>query len=232
MKAMILFDMLTVRKYLLQQAVMGIVLGAVVCLVMENLYFVIPLLTMLVAYTISFSLMALDERNGWEQFRLALPVTRGNVVVGRYVSCALFSLVGILIGLAITGGLMLAAHIAPNVGALGSLLASFSWRSIVLVGAVGVGLTLVMFSIVLPFVMRLGMTKAARIVVVAFVLVIFGGVSISGHSGAPAFIQDFGLWLQAPSGAWLLAAAIVAACLALYALSAAVSVRLYRHREV
>ena len=38
MKAMILSDMLTAKKYLVQQLVVALLVGGFVCIVMENLY--------------------------------------------------------------------------------------------------------------------------------------------------------------------------------------------------
>ena len=43
-----------------------------------------------------FSIFAYDEMNGWERFRMTLPLTKQQVAYGRYVSMLIVSVVSML----------------------------------------------------------------------------------------------------------------------------------------
>ena len=43
-----------------------------------------------------FSIFAYDEMNGWERFRMTLPLTKHQVAYGRYVSMLIVSVVSML----------------------------------------------------------------------------------------------------------------------------------------
>ena len=83
MRTVIISDILTMRKPLAQLALIGVFIALFTGSVAIAGFF--PLLFMT-------SLFTVDEQNGWERFRLTLPVTRSQVVRGRYltvlVSCA------------------------------------------------------------------------------------------------------------------------------------------------
>ena len=88
MKAMIVSDFAVLRSALLQllgicaiiALFMGYVMGAVGTA---------AAIAAMVPFMGLFSLAAYDEQNNWERFRLTLPLTRRQVVFGRYASIAL-----------------------------------------------------------------------------------------------------------------------------------------------
>ncbi len=63
---------------------------------------IMPIMALMLAYSVGFTLVAFDERNDWERFRLTLPLSRANVVQGRYATFVVMTLVGLVLGVAVT----------------------------------------------------------------------------------------------------------------------------------
>lgn len=100
MKAMIVSDFAVLRSALLQllgicaiiALFMGYVMGAVGTA---------AAIAAMVPFMGLFSLAAYDEQNNWERFRLTLPLTRRQVVFGRYASIALLTVGSLALALAL-----------------------------------------------------------------------------------------------------------------------------------
>ncbi len=232
MKAMILSDMLTAKKYLVQQLVVALLVGGFVCIVMENLYVVAPMLAVLIPFSLAFTIIALDERGDWQQFRLALPLSRADVVVGRYLSLGLLALIGMVTGLVLTGLVIAAAQLLPSVPQLANLMTNFSWQAVLFSSVIGLAVILFMLAITMPLVSRFGMTKAVRylpLIVIIGVMLLLTGLK---DFEAPAFLLDFIAWVATPAGTVAVAAGTLIIMLVLYALSATVAVKLYAKREL
>ena len=232
MKAMFLSDVLVARKYLSQQLVISILVGAFIAVMMGNLYATAPTIGVMMPFSLAVTILALDERAGWQQFRLALPITRADVVIGRYASFALLCLAGIAIGLLATLILIAAAQAAPTVPQLAVLMENFSWQALLIASVASVAILLLMLAIVMPAFVRFGMTKAVRLIpliVIVFVLIAFQAVD--GNIAAELVKNVEGL-LQTPGGDAALIAGVLALAAALYAASAALSVKLYAKREL
>lgn len=103
MKAMIVSDFAVLRSALLQllgicaiiALFMGYVMGA----------WAPRLPAAMVPFMGLFSLAAYDEQNNWERFRLTLPLTRRQVVFGRYASIALLTVGSLALALALGLGI-------------------------------------------------------------------------------------------------------------------------------
>lgn len=235
MKAMILTDFIVMRKYLIQQSVIGLVLGVVLAFIMENPYVILPLVGVMVSVTCAFTLLALDERNRWEAFRLALPLSRRNVVVGRYASLFASSTIGFAVGVVASILVVVLASVLMGLG-YGSAGALFMASNVALsayalAGVAGALIISVMLSVMLPLAFRFGMTRAVRFVpmiVVVAVLVAFAATT----SGSADFIVAFSDVLLSAGGIWAFAAFGAVLSLAIYVLSAVVACRLYESREL
>ena len=129
MKAMIMSDLLIAKKYLLQQLGVSIAVGIFITVVIGNLYVAAPMVGVMIPFSLTITILALDERANWQQFRLALPMSRSNVIAGRYVSFALLALLGIAAGLLVTLVMVAVAQIAPGVPQLADLMGNFSWQA-------------------------------------------------------------------------------------------------------
>lgn len=233
MKAMILTDFIVMRKYLIQQSVIGLVLGVVLAFIMENPYVILPLVGVMVSVTCAFTLLALDERNRWEAFRLALPLSRRNVVVGRYASLFASSTIGFAVGVIASILVLASVLMGLGYGSAGALFmaSNVALSAYALAGVAGALIISVMLSVMLPLAFRFGMTRAVRFVpmiVVVAVLLAFAATT----SGSADFIVAFSDVLLSAGGIWAFAAFGAVLSLAIYVLSAVVACRLYESREL
>ena len=231
MRAMILSDMLMSKKYIVQQAIMAVIVSVIVSMVTENLFITVPMVTVMIPFSLTFTLLAFDERNNWQQFRLALPITRTNVIAGRYASLALIVLMGLCTGMVALAILIIATTFLPNVHPFASLLANFSWQATVLVAVASVSAIVVMLAFVLPFVVRFGMTKAVRSMSIVFVLLFVGVFALGSAAGVGNSLEAFFTWVIAPEGTLVTAGIMLAAAALFYAASGLVSTKLYAKRE-
>ncbi len=232
MKAMFLSDLLIAKKYLPQQLISGLLVSVFMALVMQNLYVVTPALSVMVPFGVAFTVLAFDERDNWQQFRLALPLSRTNVITGRYASFALLIVLGVATGLVATGLLMSVATVAKDIPLLADLMMNFSWQAIVVTAVAGTAFILVTLSATLPLFSRFGMTKGVRF---APFIAVFGSVGLfvlGGTYAAPEFIAQVGAWIQTTEGTLAVSGIALAGSVALYALSCLLSVKLYQNREL
>ena len=197
-----------------------------------------------IALSVVNRLMAYDEQNNWQAFRQALPLSRSQVVCGRYVTVALcvFAslLVGIAVALLIDLGISVAISINPGLQLnTWSELVDLSLRLRDLVelfvacGAAGVAVSFFGLALTLPFMFRFGFTRGARYIPLVFValslLMFLGmeGLSSSGFDPASLapLLENTGTIVGISLGAVLVS-------LVVYGLSCLVSLRLYTTREL
>lgn len=234
MKAMLLTDLITARSYLVQQGLLFAAVAVFVTVamgggaVMASAMYVamLPLLYL-------FSIASYDELNGWERFRMALPLSRRDIVLGRYASLLVVFALCIAAGTVLAGvitaatSLPLPAPIAERLGSESSL------EALVAGPALATALVMTVCAASLPLIMRQGLTKAVRVVLIALVLGIAGVAALMQDTpvGEAAETLVDGLLSSAPSAIALMCA-LVGASLVLYGISAAVSVKLYERREL
>lgn len=231
MKAMIISDLLVAKKYLIQQSLIGIIVGVFICVVMGNLYVISPAIGIMIPFSLAFTIIAFDERDNWQQFRLSLPMSRREIIFGRYLSFGMIAIGGLALGLCATGLIIAIATLAPNISILGDLMVNFSWQALVLTNAAAIAIILLMLAITMPLVSRFGMTKAVRYIPL---LVIIGVVllpNLAQLGGVPEFVMKFGSWVQTAEGTLITAGVVAVVSFALYALSGALSTKLYQKRE-
>ncbi len=173
-----------------------------------------------------FSLGGYDDQNGWGRFRATLPLSRREVVVGRYLAVLALGLVGVVLGVAmgmafqaVVAVLPMAAH--PDVYGLPDLFASS-------VASMACGL--VICSVAMPFCVKYGAIRGARIfacaVAVAASLAIAAGMNLVG----PETLAGVGAWVDANVAACVAIVTVVAAVA--YAASCAVSLRIYGAKDL
>ena len=103
MKTMILSDLIVMRRNLIQLFLTCLIITIVISLAMNNTLAVvggcfgamIPLLYL-------FSIAAYDEMNEWQTYRLTLPTTRKDIMIGRYASLLFVALVSALAGIIVS----------------------------------------------------------------------------------------------------------------------------------
>ena len=230
MKAMIVSDFAVLRSALLQllgiyaiiALFMGYVMGAVGTA---------AAIAAMVPFMGLFSLAAYDEQNNWERFRLTLPLTRRQVVFGRYASIALLTVGSLALALALGLGIAALAGLLPAQWLPESLSPAENTPEMIVGSTIGgVSVVAIAMAVAMPVITRFGMTKAARIVPVIVVLIVafafFGnGVQFTG------VLADLVQWLDTGSNYLFLAAALVAVVALIYVASAFVAAKLYEKRE-
>ena len=232
MKAMIMSDLLIAKKYLLQQLGVSIAVGIFITVVIGNLYVAAPMVGVMIPFSLTITILALDERANWQQFRLALPMSRSNVIAGRYVSFALLALLGIAAGLLVTLVMVAVAQIAPGVPQLADLMGNFSWQAMLFASVAGLAIILVMLSVTMPLFSRFGMTKGVRSLPLLIIIGVFFAFQLDGNGPPPEFVANVLNLLESPAGTIAIAAGVLAITAAVYAISAVISTKLYQKREL
>lgn len=251
MKAMLISDLIIMRRNLLQMLMTCLIVVLVISLAMNNTLApiggcfgaMIPLLYL-------FTIAGYDEMNEWQGFKLTLPASRKDIIIGRYASLFVVALASILIGIAISyvvGGI--ASVIGTQNGAkfdnvwnhtspAGTLLSTMTLASnppeIILGSSIG-GATMALFisAITLPLIAKMGLTKSVRFVPIV-VVVIFLIAFASFDEGGPfaSYVPDFFQWLFTNSNAVIyLIAGLGIGSLILFAVSMFLAIKLYEHRE-
>ena len=156
-----------------------------------------------------FSLFSLAEQSGWESMLLSAPITRADIVRGRYMMCLSIDLIMLLVGF-ITA-LFLKSDISSNIAALLLSLAA----------------VLVLNSLVIPIVYKFGATKGRFAVMVICILpaIVF---PLIGSSDA-----DFDLLIKIVDFLQRIPVLLVidACCLVLLGLSYFISSLIYNRKE-
>lgn len=234
MKTMIVSDFAILRSALFQLAGICLVIGAFMGWAMGSVAGAAAAIAAMVPFMMLFSLAATDEQNGWDRFRLTLPLTRRQVVWGRYASLGLIIL-GTITFAALVAFAFLAVAAGLQDGMLPAGLAPAENPPAAIVGAI-VGAACVIsvgMDVALPLIMRFGMTKATRIVPAIVVVALAFGVAFFDAGGIPVASGLTGLiqWLDTGNNYLFAAAAIIVAAALLYAASATIAAKLYEQRE-
>lgn len=233
MKAMIVSDFAVLRNALLQLVGICLIIAVIMGWATDSLISAEAAISAMIPFMLLFSLAATDEQHGWERFRLTLPLTRRQVVFGRYASLGLLAAATIVFALTLSFLVLGIASLLPaSIVPEGFTFAANPPAALVgsVVGAVSV-IALGM-SVALPLIMRFGMTRAARIVPLIVVIAIACGISFFGSGIQPTgVLTDLVQWLDTGNNYLFLAAALVAVVALIYVASAFVAAKLYEKRE-
>lgn len=241
MKRAYLIEMTVFRDYARQLVGLGLLVSLCIGLGMQTPLAMPATLTCMFFMMSAMGLAAYDQLNHWELFRLTLPLSRRDVVLGRYAAIVTFGLLGMAVGLVgalISIGAVDALGIGGEVGEAFALDAdllgpmAFVTSFTLLIGSV-------VASVVTPLYFRLGQTRATQILPTVIVLLFVVPVVILGNSG----MLDGGIpgmelvsaaleALETPAGMACGVTACVAFSAVVLAISAAVSLKLYERREL
>ena len=241
MKSAYLIEMTIFRDYAKQLVALGALVSLCTGVGMQTPLAMPTTLTCMFFMMSAMGLAAYDQLNHWELFRLTLPLSRRDIVLGRYAAIVTLGLIGMVVGFA--GALVSIAAIGA-MGIDGEIGDAFaSEPDMLAVMAVVSCFTLligsVVASVVTPIYFRLGQTRATQILPTIIVLMFVIPVVILGNSG----MLDGGIpGMELLSGALEALdtpAGMAAGCLILVALSAAalcisaaISLKLYEKREL
>lgn len=187
-------------------------------------------------FSLSNSASNYDERNDWAAFRLAMPVSRKEVVLGRY----LFVLAGALSVSLLVG----AAALVLSMLGQASMLPAVVARMVRLdADALQVGLFTLAFcsamgfviaSVSMPVFFKFGQTKATQWL--PFIMMFLGvaPLMVVGFMGEEAMmaVQQALAFAERPEGLAAFAAGACAFGLVCYAVSCVISLRIYSARDL
>ena len=175
----------------------------------------------MIPFTGLFSLAAYDEQNNWERFRLTLPLTRRQVVFGRYASIALLTAGSLALALVLGLGIAALAVLLPAEWLPESLSPSENTPEMIVGSTVGgVSVVAIAMAVAMPVITRFGMTKAARIVPIIVVLIVAFAVAFGNGVQLTGVLADLVQWLDTGNNYLFLAAALVAVVALIYVASA------------
>ena len=222
-------DLISIRGVAKQMLLLYGICGVVVAIGMGSAVAIAPMLAVLAAMMLSFNLSAFDELNGWARFRAAFPLSRNDIVRGRYASILILCLVALVAGVILAIALQLIFSAIP--GSIGARFdQSLPIGALFAASILGICIVLLLDSVMLPFVFRYGFTKATRIVPVIIICVgVAVFASVMGDFDVAAFQ---GSWIAVPSHAILVLVGIVLLSLAIYVASSVVSCRIYANKEL
>lgn len=236
MLRMMKMELAVLKKYLKQ--ITFTMLIVIVCLVagMGSLMSVPGVAFLTVTFSVSMSASAYDDQNGWGSYRLVMPVTRREVVQGRYALNLLLAIAAA----AIAAVLMTAFIALGSAVELPEFLANLAvWDNQQLEATLAASTScacigLCMCSVTLPAYFKFGMTKATQYLPFIMIFLSVAPFLVLGVIGGPLLDQVKGAieLAETTGGLGLIAFAALAISLAVYAASSFIAVRLYSARDL
>lgn len=238
MTTMLLSDFLTMKTSLRQMMAILLVIIVVMAAAMGSLIGPLAAVAAMVPFLYLFTVSSMDEQNGWERFRLTLPLSRRQVIFGRSASMAVITFATAVIASLFALAIAAVASAIVN-GRTDNLLAPFTLAQnppeVIISCVVLVALTiLVGGAVALPLIARFGVTKASRFLPLVVVLLIAFGVGFFGENVSS---MDFLTYLDAQIAAGNYGAialplgALAAGALAIYCAATLLAAKLYEQRE-
>lgn len=235
MLRMMKMELAVLKKYLKQ--ITFTMLIVIVCLVagMGSLTSVPGMAFLTVTFSVSMSASAYDDQNGWGSYRLVMPVTRREVVQGRYALNLLLAIAAAVAAVLMTAFIALGSAVE-----LPEFLANLAvWDNQQLEATLAASTScacigLCMCSVTLPAYFKFGMTKATQYLPFIMIVLSVAPFLVLGVIGGPLLDQVKGAieLAETTGGLGLIAFAALAISLAVYAASSFIAVRLYSARDL
>ena len=165
-----------------------------------------------------------DAANGWGRFHAALPVSRRDIIAGRYAMLLLISIATIVVCIAL-GAL-------TNVLA-GSVSADFECLPAIEIAGICVTTTAVMLIVVAfvqPFLIKFGNVAGVRYAMIAFFVFVFALIACINYLVPSNFLAAAGQWMDENIGLFVVICAAVG--LVSYTISGIVSLRIYQRKDL
>ena len=241
MKRAYLIELTIFRDYARQLIGLGVLVSLCIGFGMQTPLAMPATLTCMFFMMSAMGLAAYDELNHWGLFRLTLPLSRRDVVRGRYAAIVTLGAMGMVVGfvsacaaMVLASFLSLPSDIAEAFSFDGNMLGVM-----LLVTAFTLLIGATVASVVTPLYFRLGQTRATQLLPTVIVLLFVVPVVLLGNSGmldggipGMELLSNVLVALETPAGMVAGVAVCVCAAAALLAISAAISLKLYEHREL
>lgn len=234
MKTAMLVEFRAHKDVLVQMLVLCLVVCVVTSLSFASPVAMIACVGAMMPMLMMFTLFGSDAHNGWERYRAAMPASRASIVVGKYVLFFATCLAALVIAFCVAKALGLVVPFLPFGEEAATSFIDDASQSAVLVcsGLVGMCTTFGFATVMLPFIVRFGMTKAVRIVPTVIFLMLLPVFIWAADSMLvkDALFGPFATWLDAHF--FLAMTALCCTVLLLYVISCLVSVKLYCGKEL
>lgn len=230
MRTVFLTELVLSPKYNLQQTIIGLIVSVSIAIGMSNIYCIVPILAVSITFSRAFTWVALDEQNGWEGYRAALPITRAEIMLGRMLAILFMLLVVVIVGIVLQAIMSAMGPVIATIFTEVDLEGyGFDASYIALVACASILITVFLIAFTIPLAARFGMTRAIRYIPLCFAVVIILGIVFAGMMPSEEFVS--GLGFLAGSNLLQLSIALILLSAALYAATTFVSVLLYRKRQ-
>ena len=230
MKAMIFSDLITSKNAFVQLLLISIVICGFLAWGTGEVIVGTAAMATMAPLMYLFSIFAYDEMNGWERFRMTLPLTKHQVAYGRYVSMLIVSVVSMLAAWLISFVFIAIIQAWGGLGTSAEFAAPEPPLAVLDCGIAGFVFILLLAALTLPLLMRFGMNKATRLLpLLVVVMVVLASVAIGNVSdgidmvAVRTFLNDHTV------------AIAIGGCVGsvvLYVVSAFIAARLYQAREL
>lgn len=155
LKGLIIKDFINLKKNF---KIFGLltILYAVMAFATDDSSFFSSIITMLFAI-LTLTLYSYDDMAKWDIFALTMPVTKDNIVQGKYIMMLLLTAIGAAYSTVFT--------VLINI----TLKTSSLFHSLEIIGA-GAAIVILMYSIIIPFITKLGVEKARLILFAVYAI--------------------------------------------------------------
>lgn len=212
MRGLLIKDFLTIKKkYGVPRIVMDIAMIAALMVILHGTgaIYISFLLIPIEVMSMVMSLTTCDQQWKWGKYAVSLPVTKAQIVKSRYVFASIISGIGLLVALAVN---TVTYFCFPQ----------YAYGFYLFIAASSFAVTLIFLSFVLPSNYSLGENAGFAVMIILVVLLVVLGVwsNLTGNAIMQFVVDNFELCLLL----------FFTAAIALWALSCALSVRLFRKK--
>jgi hypothetical protein len=216
MKGLILKDFINLKKNIKIFGVLTVLYAAMAFTSGDSSFFS-SIVTMLFA-VLTLSIYSYDELAKWDPYALTMPVSKDNIVQGKYIMMLLLTLIGSLFSIAISILINLAVKADSMFAGITSC-------------GIGAAIVILFYSVTIPFITKLGVEKARLIFfavyMIPFLLIVFADKALNAIGlTIPKNLIDMAKFIS--NNIYIILPITVVVALGI---SYVISIRIYRKRE-
>ncbi len=236
MMRMLKMELTVFGQYLRQLALTTVIMAVCLTIGMGSTASLPGIIFMMEMFSLTTSASHYDEQNDWAAFRLTMPVSRRDIVTGRYLFvflgslvCAALTVFGALVFAGLASVDMLPAGVA-DVVRLDADAIRVGGFTLAVCGAMG----MLTASVSMPMFFKFGQTKATQWLPFIMVLLGMAPFMVVGFMGEEALVaaQQALSFAETPEGLMSFAVGAVVFGVVCYIVSALVSLRVYKARDL
>lgn len=229
MSAVFLTEVTLSPKYALQQIAISLIVALATMIGMNNIYAIAPIVIISLVFSHAFTLAALDEQNGWDRYRAALPLTRSQIMMGRMCALGVRLFVIAMFGIALEA---IMSALAPWIATFAPIQLEgyeFDLPYILLAAGLGILASVILIALTVPLIAKFGMTSAIRYVPLAFAAFAIFCIIMANIAPTEYLTSNFEYLLA--TYVWPINLALIAISIAIYALGTYAAIAFYKKRQ-